>query len=315
MVKRFLNKRNVLYNTKKNAFLHSGWRERGSVKRLHRNDLRQHLYNGMTKKSGKKVSQLTRKELEDIDKMVNGMVDEEMKHYEMFEKANSIEKPKRIKKGKNVTMKNVPQYGEEFATSANVERQQKYIEAHPELMTEKELKQYKEKKHRMKMNEVMNLASKLRIRATNQAIEEADAVFLSAAASATGKPLSPSKMEARTLKNLEFKDPFKYRYSKSKKRIMKTNNYLKYARKHKPNHSSHPENKRSAKRVKTEKKTTIHMKNVKKALPSPGPSAAAASVPPVSPQNSNNNNYKNNSNSNSNSNSNRNEFRMRNWQK
>ena len=104
-------------------FLHSGWRARGSVKRLNRNEFRQHLYKNMTKKSGKMVSQLTPQELQDINKTVNAMVDEEMKHYDMFEKANNIEKPKRTKKGDNVTMKNVAKYGEEFATSANVERQ------------------------------------------------------------------------------------------------------------------------------------------------------------------------------------------------
>ena len=323
MVKRFLNKRNNLYDAKKNAYLHSGWRDRGSVKRLNMNDIRLHLYKNMTKRAQRLEGQLTPEDLTAIHKSVNAMVNQEMRHYEMFEKPNSMNKPKRVKKGNNAVMKNVSKYGEEFATAANVERQQKYIEAHPELMTDKELKQFKEKKHKMKVSEIVELASKLRIRATNQAIEEADAVFRSAAASATGKPLPPSKMEARTLKNLEPKEPFKYRYSKSKKRIMKTSNYNKYTRKHKSNRSNRVGNKRSAKRSKTEKRTTIHMKNVKKALPIlpvAGPAAAAASVfvPPMSPRNSNNNNsYKNvlNSNSNSNSNSNRNEFRMRNWQK
>jgi hypothetical protein len=305
MVKRFLNKRNEFYNTKKNAFLHSGWRERGSVKRIHRNDFRNHLYREL----GKKARQLGPKESQNFKEMVNGMVDKEMEHYEMFEKANSMEKPKRMKNGQNVT--------KEVATKANVDRMQKYIEEHPELMNEKEFKKYQKKKHQMTMNEVISLASKLRIRATNQAIEEADAVFRSAAASATGKPLSPSRIKAKTLKNLALKENLNYRYSKSKKKIVKKSNYNKYTKKHKPNHSSRVENNRPTKRA---KRTTIQMKNVKKALPSPtytGPSAAAAaaSVPPVSPQNSNNNNYKNNSNSNSNSNSNRNEFRMRNWQK
>jgi hypothetical protein len=156
-------------------------------------------------------------------------------------------------------------------------------------MTEKELKQYKEKKHRMKMNEVMNLASKLRIRATNQAIEEADSVFLSAAASPIGNSLLPPKNAAsakrKTLKNYESPNEPSHRWSKSKKKLVKTSNYSQYAKKQK----------------------IFHTKNLEAAL-----SAAATAPVKASSRNNNNNNYKHNS-SNSNSNSNRNNFRMSNW--
>jgi hypothetical protein len=293
MVKKFVNKRNELYETKRNALLSGNWRPKGTVKRLNRNEFRKHLHKNMSlkkaKELGKSIAQLTPKELVALNAELNAQLNREAEHYEVFEKAEE-KRSKKGKKGNNVVMKERIEYGEEFATEEDVKKQQNYIKKHKHLMNDKERKKYEKEQHNMSMAEIEKLASKLRVR-SNQ-MNGNNSYLVSESADATPYLRPPSNAPSakrKTLHSYTSNNQPSYRWSKSKKKLVSTANYNRYAKKQK----------------------TITMKNVEKALASTHSESAASAFA----HNNNNNNTDNNYANNSNNNTKKNNFRMRNWRK